>query len=78
MAKTTIPFESEMLNVPVMSLGDDDKVIADEFNIYNVENSYEGVLKGLQDFMNDEIDTLDIDYKEYNERCLDEFYDILK
>lgn len=71
-------FESEMLNVPVMSLGDDDKVIADEFNVYNVENSYEGVLKGLQDFMNDEIDTLDIDYKEYNERCLDEFYDILK
>lgn len=71
-------YESEMLGIPIMSIAEGDMDIIDRFNGYKIENSYENILEGLQDFMNDGVNTLDIDYKQFNNDCLNEFYEIIK
>ena len=42
-----------------------------------VENSEDGVLQGLYDFAEGKVDTLGIDYQEYNKNAVEEFYSIL-
>lgn len=71
-------YESEMLNIPIMAMADEDIDIIDEFKGCKIENSYESILKGLQHFMDDGVNTLGIDYKEFNNNCLNEFNEIIK
>lgn len=42
-----------------------------------VENSEEGILNGLYDFMNGKEERLDIDFEEYNKNAVEEFYSVL-
>ena len=69
--------EADILNVPVIATDIVGTQWVGEYGGHVVENSEEGIMNGLYDFMNGNIKRLNIDYEEYNANALKEFYSIL-
>lgn len=70
--------EADTLNVPVIAT---DVVGTQWLRDYGgnlVENSEEGILNGMFEFMKGNINTLDIDYKKFNEKIIGNFYSLLE
>ena len=70
--------EADTLNVPVMATDVVGTQWIRDYGGHIVENSEEGILDGLYDFMNGKVKKLNIDYEEYNEDAVKDFYSILK
>ena len=69
--------EADTLDVPVIATDVVGTQWVGKYGGHVVENSEEGILNGLYDFMNGDIKRLNIDYDEYNANALKEFYSIL-
>lgn len=69
--------EADTLEVPVIATDIKGTQWVGKYNGYLAENSVEGLLKGLYDFMNGKVSKLDINYEEYNKKAIKEFYSIL-
>jgi CDP-glycerol glycerophosphotransferase len=69
--------EADAFDIPVIATDITGTQWSKEYGAYIVENSEEGVLKGMYDFSEGKVNALGIDYDEYNRRAIDEFIDIL-
>ena len=69
--------EADTLSVPVIATDVVGVQWMRDYNGYLVENSDEGILQGMYDFMNGKVSTLDIDYEKYNQEAIEDFYSIL-
>ena len=70
--------EADALNVPVLATDIPACGWMKEYGGNIVENSQEGILKGLHEFMEKGLETLTVDYAEYNEKAIEEFYSIIE
>lgn len=70
--------EADTLSVPVMATDVVGVQWLRDYNGYLVENSDEGILQGMYDFMDGKVSTLDIDYEKYNQEAIENFYSILQ
>lgn len=70
--------EAEALNVPVFATDISGVQMLREYNGYIVENSEDGILQGMHDYMDGKVHVMNIDFEEYNKKALEEFYSILK
>lgn len=71
--------EADVLGVPVFST--DILGPSGFLKVHNgtlVENTEEGIYKGMEMYLQGEIQTMNIDYKEYNRKAVKEFEDLLK
>lgn len=69
--------ESDVLNVPVLATKIDDFEWMKKFNGFLVESDEKGLLEGMNAFMDGEINLMNIDMEQHNEKALEEFYSIL-
>lgn len=69
--------EADTLNIPVIATDIVGTQWMKDYNGYIVDNSQEGILQGMYDFMDGKVNTLGIDYEEYNKQAVKEFIDIL-
>lgn len=70
--------EADTLNVPVIAT---DVVGTQWLRDYGgnlVENSQDGILDGMHEFMKGNIDTLNIDYDEFNREIINDFYSLIE
>ncbi|MDO5811041.1 MAG: CDP-glycerol glycerophosphotransferase family protein [Methanobrevibacter sp.] len=70
--------EADTLDIPVVAT---DVVGTQWLRDYDgnlVENSEEGILNGMLEFMKGDVNTLNIDYKKFNEEIIDSFYSLLE
>lgn len=66
--------EADILGVPVISTDiPGPRSFLKQYHGYLCENSVEGLIQGMNDFMNGKVKTLTIDYAEYNQNALKEF-----
>lgn len=70
--------EAEALEVPVIATDICGMQMLREYNGHIVENSEEGILQGMQDYMDGKVHVMGVDFEEYNKKALNEFYSILK
>ena len=70
--------EADTLSVPVIATDVVGMQWVREYNGYLVENSDEGILQGMHDFMNGKVSTLGIDFEKYNQELIDDFYSLLQ
>ena len=68
--------EADTLNVPIIATDIPACQWMREYNGFLVENSQDGILNALYYSMENEIDTLTIDYQSYNQKAIDEFYSL--
>ena len=68
--------EADTLNVPIIATDIPACQWMREYGGYLVENSDEGILNALYYSMENKIDTLTIDYNEYNMKAIEEFYSL--
>ena len=69
--------EADAFDIPVIATDITGTQWMKDFNGYIVENSEEGILKGMYDFSEDKVEVLGIDYEEYNKNAVDEFLKII-
>ena len=69
--------EADVLNVPVLATKIDDFEWMKKFDGFLVESDEKGLLEGMNAFMNGEINLMNIDMEQHNEKALEEFYSIL-
>ena len=69
--------EADTLNIPIIATDIIGTQWMKDYNGYIVDNTQEGILQGMYDFMNGKVNTLGIDYEEYNKQAVQEFIDIL-
>ena len=69
--------EADTFNIPVLVTDIQGTQWMRDYGGRIVENSQEGILKGLFEFMEGDSSCLDINYEEYNEKAVKEFYDII-
>ena len=69
--------EADTFNIPILATDIIGTQWMKEYGCKLVENSEEGILNGLYDFMEGNEEKLNIDYEEYNENAVKEFYSIL-
>lgn len=69
--------EADTFNIPVMATDIVGTQWMKEYGGYIVENSEEGILNGLYDFMEGKVNPLGLDYDEYNKQAIEEFNSIL-
>ena len=70
--------EADTLNVPIISTDIESTRAMKDYAGTIVENSQEGILQGMYDFALGKIKPNNSDFKEYNEKALDEFNKIIK
>lgn len=70
--------EAEALEVPVIATDICGMQMLREYNGHIVENSEEGILQGMHDYMDGKVHVMGVDFEEYNKKALNEFYSILK
>lgn len=72
--------ESLILNVPILSVDiEGPRDFLKKGYAYMVENSEEGLYKGMNEFVNNKFIPLKkFDYKEFNQNAINEFYELLK
>ena len=69
--------EADTFNIPVLVTDIQGTQWMRDYGGRIVENSQEGILKGLFEFMEGDSSCLDINYEEYNAKAVREFYDII-
>ena len=70
--------EADTLNIPVIATDIVGSQWMKQYGGNIVENSEEGILKGMYDFMDGKVNnTLNIDYDKYNQDAVDEFLELL-
>lgn len=69
--------EADAFNIPVIATDIVGTQWMKEYGGVLVENSEEGILKGMQDVSQGKIRSLGIDYDEYNKNAVDEFLNII-
>ena len=70
--------EADTLHVPIIATDIIGTQWMRDYGGHIVEASQEGILEGLNDFMNGDVELLNIDYEQYNRDAVDEFYSLLK
>ena len=70
--------EADTLHVPIIATDIIGTQWMRDYGGHIVEASQEGILQGLNDFMNGDVELLNIDYEQYNRDAVDEFYSLLK
>ncbi|AMD17393.1 hypothetical protein TL18_04780 [Methanobrevibacter sp. YE315] len=70
--------EADSLDIPIVATDIVGTQWMKEYGGHIVEDSQQGILKGLNDFMNEKIDLLTIDAEEYNADAVNEFYSLFK
>ena len=69
--------EADSIDIPVLATDIVGTQIFKEYGGYTVENSNEGLLQGLYDFMEGKINPLNVDWEEYDKKAIEEFYSII-
>lgn len=69
--------EADVLNVPVLATKIDDFEWMKKFDGFLVESDEKGLLEGMNAFMDEKINLMNIDMEQHNEKALEEFYSIL-
>lgn len=70
--------EADTLNVPIIATSITGTQWMKDYGGHLYENSEEGILQGMYDFMEGKVDsTLKIDYEKYNENAVDEFLEVI-
>lgn len=70
--------EADTLNVPVIATDVIGTQWLKDYDGNLVENSQEGILNGMYEFMKGNIHTLNMDYDEFNNEIINNFYDLLE
>ena len=70
--------EADTLDVPVFSTDINGTQWMRDYDGNFVEDSQEGILNGMHEFMKGNIHTLNIDYEEFNEEIIREFYSLIE
>ncbi len=70
--------EADTLGVPVISTDIVGTQWLRDYGGNLVENSQEGILDGMYEFMKGNIATLNIDYEEFNEKIISDFYSMVE
>ena len=69
--------EADTLGVPVIATDIYGTQWVRDYGGHLVDNSQEGLLKGMHEFMDGNVSTMDMDYKEFNRNAVNEFYSII-
>lgn len=69
--------EADTLDIPIISTDIDATREMGEYGGHLVENSAEGILQGMYDFVNGDVDCLNSDFEKYNKLAVEEFYKII-
>ena len=69
--------EADTLNIPIIATDITGTQWMKDYDGYIVENSQQGILNGLNDYMDGKVGLLNIDYINYNKKAVEEFYSIL-
>lgn len=69
--------EADALSVPIIATDITGTQWMRQYNGFIVENSQNGIYNGMNMFMDSKVHTLDIDFDEYNQNAVDEFYDMI-
>lgn len=70
--------EADTLGIPVISTDIVGTQWLRDYDGNLVENSQEGLLNGMHDFMEGKIHTLNIDYESFNNQIIENFYNLLE
>lgn len=70
--------EADTLGVPVIATDVVGTQWLRDYGGYLVENSDEGILNGMHDFVDGKIHTLDIDYEEFNNEIINDLYSLIE
>ena len=65
--------EADAFDIPIIATDITGTQWTKDFGGYIVENSEEGILKGMHDYAQGKVNALGIDYEEYNRNAVDEF-----
>ena len=69
--------EADTLNIPIIATDIVGTQWMKDYGGYIVEASQDGILKGLNDYMDGKVKPLNIDYEKYNKTAIDEYYSVL-
>lgn len=69
--------EADTFDIPVIATDINGTQWMKDYGGYIVENSEEGILKGMYDFSQGKVNPLGIDYEEYNKNAIEEFLKII-
>lgn len=69
--------EADVLNVPVLATKIDDLEWMKKFDGFLVESDEKGLLDGMNAFMDENINLMNLNIVQHNEKALEEFYSIL-
>lgn len=69
--------EADAFNIPVIATDITGTQWMKDYNGYIVENSQDGILRGMRDFAEGKVNPLGIDYDEYNRDAVEEFLNII-
>ncbi len=69
--------EADALDVPVIATDIGGVQMLRKYQGYIIENSEEGILQGMHDYMDGKVHTMNIDFEEYNQEAIKEFYSLL-
>ena len=73
-----VMLEADCLGVPSFATDmDGPRKFMERYRGHRVENSAEGILQGMYDFVDGKVHTFDIDYAQYNRQALDSFKALL-
>ena len=70
--------EADTLGIPIVSTDVVGTQWLRDYDGYLVENSQEGILKGMHDFAEGKVDTLNIDYDAFNDEVINNFNQLLE
>lgn len=71
--------EADTVGVPVISTDiPGPRKFMQKYNGYLVDNSEQGILQGMYDFMDGKVKTMNIDFEEYNKQCNKQFESLLE
>ena len=69
--------EADTLGIPIISTDIESTRAMGDYAGVLVENSEEGILKGMHDFASGEIQSKHSDFEKYNERAVEEFKELI-
>lgn len=69
--------EADALDVPVIATDIGGVQMLRKYQGYIIENSEEGILQGMHDYMDGKVHAMNIDFEEYNQEAIKEFYSLL-
>ena len=70
--------EADTLCIPIISTDIASTRAMGDYAGYIVENSEEGILQGMYDFVDGKVTCANSDFEKYNDIAVNEFYSLLK